>query len=77
MSSTTNNHDYIMLSDNKGQLYAIPCVHLSQFKITDDETQSLKKFIADHVTTNTALYEMLGVFSKDALHQHVLQQEKN
>jgi len=66
MPSTTGTHDYILLSDDKGQLYAIHRLRLQQFKIEDDEKGSIKKIIADNVTTNTTAYKILCVVSKDS-----------
>jgi hypothetical protein len=68
MSSPTDIHDHVVLSDDKGQLYAIHPLRLHQFKILDDEKANLKKFIADNLTTTTT-YKVMGVIPKDAFRE--------
>jgi hypothetical protein len=60
MSSDSSRHDYVLLSDEKEQLYAIPFERMHQFKIANDERA--KEFIADNVTPSPC--KIMGGFSQ-------------
>lgn len=74
MSTTEKN--FLILSDNEGQFYAIHLFHLNQYRIVEDEKGSFKKHLTKNLVDNTTshnntptdaeAFKVHGVLSKDS-----------
>ncbi|MBD2526903.1 hypothetical protein [Nostoc sp. FACHB-133] len=76
MSTTAKSNDFIVLSDDEGQIYVIHRLQLNQHRIVG-EREDFEKFLADNLAVNTTLdeskqagveaFRVLGVLSEDSL----------